>query len=100
MAYHRIRDMLRTPTPAGTEAAKLDEANLELVYERVKQGASSAPQAASRPQVVYILSGTMTMTVGGETKEVKAGDCWMIAAGTPHGFASPSSECIRLVIGG
>ena len=100
MAYHRIRDMLRTPTSTGTEVAKLDEGNLELTYERVKAGAESAPQPAQRSQIVYVLSGHMSMTVGGETKEVKAGDCWMIAAGTPHGFHATEAECIRLVISG
>ena len=100
MPYHRIRDMLRTDTPDGTQVAKLDVANLELSYERVKPGAMTPEQSFDRAQIVYVLSGSMDMTVGGETRTVKAGDVWLIEPETPQSFQGGDVECIRLVISG
>lgn len=100
MPYHRIRDMLRTDTPDGSQVAKLDVDRLELSYERVKPGAMAPEQSFDRPQIVYILSGTMEMSVGGESRTVHAGDVWLIDAGTPQSYQASGAECIRLVISG
>ena len=100
MAYHRLRDMLRTPTPDGTEEARLDEGNLEIVYERVKPNAMGVERSADRAQIVYILSGSMNMSVDGDERNVKAGDVWLIPAGTPNSFQASDVECIRLVVSG
>ncbi len=97
MAYHRIRDMLRKPTPDGTEAAQLNEGPLEITYERFK-GNTSGDRTNSKTQVVYILSGTMSLTVGAETREVKAGDVWLIKASEPVSFRTGSVEAIGLLI--
>ena len=100
MAYHRLRDMLRTPTADGTEAAKLDIGHLEITYERVKPSAGSAARSSDKGQIFYILSGTMEMTVDGEKKAVKAGDTWLVEAGKPVSFQATDIECIRLIITG
>jgi quercetin dioxygenase-like cupin family protein len=90
--------MLRTPTPDGTEIAKLDVGNLEITYERVKPNAMGMERSEDRAQIVYILSGSMDMTVDGEQRNVRAGDVWLIPAGAPTGFQASDVECIRLII--
>jgi quercetin dioxygenase-like cupin family protein len=41
-------------------------------------------------QVGFILKGTFTFTIGGETRELKAGDTYVIRGGVPHtGTAGP-----------
>ncbi len=97
MAYHRIRDMLRKPTPDGTEAAQLNEGPLEITYERFK-GNTSGDRTCAKTQVIYMLSGSMSLTVGSETREVKAGDVWLVAANSPVSFRTANVEAIGLLV--
>lgn len=97
MAYHRIRDMLRKPTPDGTEAAQLNEGPLEITYERFKSS-TSGNRTNAKTQVIYILSGSMSLTVGAESREVKAGDVWLIAAGEACTFRTTNIEAIALLV--
>ncbi len=97
MAYHRIRDMLRKPTPDGTEAAQLNEGPLDITYERFKANASGN-RTSSKTQVIYILSGTMSLTVGAESREVKAGDVWLVPAGEAVSFKTGNVEAIGLLV--
>lgn len=97
MAYHRIRDMLRKPTPDGTEAAQLTEGPLAVTYERFKAN-TSGNRTSDKTQVVYILSGSMSLTVGAESREVKAGDVWLVAAGETVSFKTSNVEAIGLLV--
>ena len=97
MAYHRIRDMLRKPTPDGTEAAQLTEGPLEVTYERFKANATGN-RTSSKTQMIYILSGSMSVTVGDESREVKAGDVWLVHGGDAVSFKTGSIEAIGLMV--
>ena len=39
-------------------------------------------------QVGFVLRGTMTMTIGDETRELHAGETYVIQSDTPHGGAA------------
>jgi quercetin dioxygenase-like cupin family protein len=39
-------------------------------------------------EVIFMLEGCATVTIGGETREVKAGDIAVIPANTPHRFVN------------
>lgn len=49
-----------------------------------------------RPEQVYfILDGSGSMTVGGETQRVGPGDCVFIPSGQPHGLANDGDVILR-----
>lgn len=49
-------------------------------------------------EIGYVLSGSGTVTVGDLTREVKAGDIWVIPANTPHAAAFDSDPVQVLFI--
>jgi quercetin dioxygenase-like cupin family protein len=50
----------------------------------------------SEQQIAIVLSGELTLTVGGETKAMHAGDCVVIPPHVPHGGSSGPEGCTVL----
>ena len=48
-------------------------------------------------EVAFTLEGSATMTVGDETREVKAGAVVVIPAGTPHRFVNSGDTILRQI---
>src|SRR3954463_320715 len=48
-------------------------------------------------EVAFTIEGSATMTVGDETREVKAGGIAVISAGTPHCFVNSGDTILRQI---
>jgi quercetin dioxygenase-like cupin family protein len=48
-------------------------------------------------EVAFTMEGTATITVGDETREVKAGGIAVIPAGTPHRFVNSGDTILRQI---
>ena len=46
-------------------------------------------------EVVYVLEGTMTFSLDGEKRELRAGDCLFVPRGRVHGFENLHREPVR-----
>jgi mannose-6-phosphate isomerase-like protein (cupin superfamily) len=63
------------------ESKKLTTTIVEMQAGGIQRVHSHEPE-----QMYYILEGEGIMTVGDETKEVRAGDCVFFSSFTPHGL--------------
>ena len=59
-----------------------DEATLAAI--ELEPGAVVPEHAHLNEQTGILVSGSLTFTIGGETKEVRPGAMWVIPAHTPH----------------
>ena len=48
-------------------------------------------------EVAFTLEGSATITVGNETRDVKAGSIVVIPANTPHGFVNSGDTVLRQI---
>lgn len=64
----------------------LTAAGQKMMVSLVDLEAGSVVEEHAHPheQVGVLLSGRMTFTIGGETKEVSPGDVWVIPGGVKH----------------
>jgi mannose-6-phosphate isomerase-like protein (cupin superfamily) len=64
----------------------------------------SAPPAKGPPlhthpyvEVIFMIEGRATVTVGDETREAKAGDIAIVPANTPHRFVNSGQTVLRQI---
>jgi len=57
---------------------------LLLVEHRMRRGWTGAPHSHPQEQIVYIVSGHLTVTCLGTTWEVRAGDSFIVRGGVEH----------------
>jgi len=65
----------------------------------VKAKPGQGPPLHTHPyvEVAFIIEGTATITVGNETREVKAGGIVVIPANTPHRFVNSGESILRQI---
>jgi quercetin dioxygenase-like cupin family protein len=65
----------------------------------VKAKPGQGPPLHTHPyvEVAFIIEGTATITVGDETREVKAGGIAVIPADTPHCFVNSGGSILRQI---
>ena len=85
-------DIVPASSVEATEA--VDGAHLKLLaggsemnvqHFRIEPGATVPEHSHPNEQSGYILDGTLTFIVDGETHVVEAGDSYVFAGGEPHG---------------
>ena len=71
------------------------------VFElRVPPGSNVPPphSHSANEELVYVLEGTLRYTVGGETRDLKAGDSMATPRGVVHAFSNPHGVAARALI--
>jgi mannose-6-phosphate isomerase-like protein (cupin superfamily) len=65
----------------------------------VKAKPGQGPPLHTHPytEVAFVIEGSATITVGDETREVKAGDIVVIPAKTPHRFINSGDTTLRQI---
>ena len=48
-------------------------------------------------EVIFMIEGAAKVTIGGETREVKAGDIAVVPANTPHRFVNSGDTTLRQI---
>lgn len=72
------------------EAKKLTTTIVEMQAGGIQRVHSHEPE-----QMYYILEGEGIMTVGDETRKVRAGDCVFFSSFTPHGLQNTGKATLR-----
>jgi quercetin dioxygenase-like cupin family protein len=73
--------------------------NLEIVHGTIEPGQGALPHAhPGIEQVCYLLEGRAIAEVGGETCEMRPGDCCFFPADTPHVFTAISDEPVKVLV--
>jgi quercetin dioxygenase-like cupin family protein len=71
--------------------------SMGLVYFEIEPGNSLGLHTDSQDEIVVLLSGAATGTVGDETGELSTGAVVFIPAMVPHGFKNTGSDVLRCV---
>lgn len=81
----------------GWHLVKRDD--LSVIHERIQPGASEVRHHHQRArQFFYVLSGELTMELGGETHRLGAGQGIEIPPGTPHQAQNRSAAPIEILV--
>lgn len=59
--------------------------NMMVCELTFKKGSIGAPHHHPHEQIGYVISGSFEVTDGGETRTLKAGDCYLIKPNSIHG---------------
>ena len=62
--------------------------DLMMVVVEFEQGAIGAMHRHPHRQVTYVASGAFETTIGGETRTLRAGDCFFTVADVEHGVVA------------
>ena len=82
---YRLRD--------GITARAVNGERMTLAIVDLDPGAVLAEHHHPNEQMGFVLSGTMTMTIGGEKRELRAGDTYVIPSDVPHDAATGPEGC-------
>jgi quercetin dioxygenase-like cupin family protein len=61
-----------------------DGERLMLIEGTMAEGSVVPEHTHPHEQTGYLVSGRMTFELGGESRDLKAGDCWLVPSGMPH----------------
>ncbi len=98
MAVRHARDVPAEPVKAGTGTTRQvligpDEGpNFAMRRFIMEPGGGMPPHTNTVEHEQYVLRGKATIGIGGESREVMAGDVVFIAAGTPHWYKAHAGE--------
>jgi quercetin dioxygenase-like cupin family protein len=70
--------------PGVVRRTMTDGEKMMLCEIEMKSGAVVPMHTHPHEQTGYLASGSITMQIGDESRELSAGDCWMIPGGVPH----------------
>ncbi|MBJ7477057.1 helix-turn-helix domain-containing protein [Rhodococcus erythropolis] len=93
----------RISTPAGRiQYERLTSGNgqLEMLKAKLKPGERSSDEPWSHPAVecAYVLTGTLTVTVGVGTYEVLSGEAITLDSNQPHMYSNNSDALVEFVL--
>lgn len=108
MIIRRYADLNRIPTPGGNESAAVatpshGASTISIVRQRVQPGGGNPAHTHDQEEALVLLSGNVTLTVGGEGVELAAGDTAIVPASTPHQVSNTGSapaEWLLVALGG
>jgi len=72
----------------GAVARAIKGDRITLAVVDLEPGVDVPTHQHANEQVGFVLWGTMTMTIGGETRELSAGETYVIPSDVPHGGAA------------
>ena len=79
------RDHLVTPQHSDARGPVLRGQSIELMKMHWRAGESARPHQHAEEQAIYVVSGRMRMTVGGDTYEIGPGEVSYHPANVLHG---------------
>ena len=101
--WHFVRDELREITPKGEgddarvrffQVGRPGESALMILYETYLPGADTGPDVYSHESEEggIVVAGQILVTVGAETRLLRAGDAYLFNSRQPHRFQNPGPE--------
>ena len=71
----------------------LTGAHLMLNMVTLEPGAVVPEHSHDNEQMGYVVRGTLVLTIGGETRNLTPGDCYLAPAGIPHSATTLADGC-------
>ena len=67
--------------------------NLNLSFVRMEPNSEAALHEHSEEQIGFVLEGSCELTLGDETRTLRAGDVYVAPPFVPHGAVTREEEC-------
>jgi quercetin dioxygenase-like cupin family protein len=83
-AFHQLSEVTPIKIWDGVVARALSGTEATLAAIELDPGAVVPEHAHLNEQTGILVRGSLTFTIGGETKELRPGAAWVIPAHTPH----------------
>jgi mannose-6-phosphate isomerase-like protein (cupin superfamily) len=99
MQLTRLDDLTPFTTKDGSQIRELAHTGAQSLAEAtVPPGGTTIRHFHRTSEELYLFtSGAGTMELGGQTRDVRAGDCVVIAPGEVHGLDNPGSTPLVLL---
>lgn len=88
-----LSDQLRLLLRSSDSASRMSA----MVVEVPPGGGVPPHSHAVEEEGYFVLEGELTLTIGGDTRPLAAGDFGHVPAGTPHGYANRAREPVRFL---
>ena len=82
-----------TPVP-GVHIRSMSGDRLMFIFVRIDPHAEVPPHQHVNEQVGTVIEGAMTITIGGESRVVSAGEAYHIPANVPHSAKTDEHGCL------
>jgi len=82
--FRPLADLHRLGLREGITARAVNGERMTLAVVDLDPGVALPEHRHDNEQLGFILSGSMTMTIGGEKRELVAGDTYAIPSNVPH----------------
>ncbi len=82
-----------TPVP-GVTIRSMTGDRLMFIFVRIDPNAEVPHHQHLNEQVGTVIEGTMSITIGGETRTVTVGDAYHIPPNVPHGVKADEHGCL------
>lgn len=92
--FRHVSDLDVLPIWTGVVARKVEGRHLTFALVHLEPNASVAPHQHPNEQVGMVLNGTLRFTIGGETRDLRQGDTYVIHAGVPHDAIAGPDGCV------
>ena len=92
--YNRLADIAPTRIWEGVQARAVHCERLTFSVVELDAGMAIPEHAHDNEQVGMVLRGSMTFTIGGDTREVLPGDTWAIPSFVPHSVQTGSDGAV------
>ncbi|MCW3002894.1 MAG: cupin protein [Conexibacter sp.] len=83
-AFCALEDVVPEILGEGVVTRILRGERMTLVFVELDPGSPVPEHAHDNEQIGVLVSGSMEFRIGGELREIRAGDAWTIPAGVPH----------------
>ncbi|HEX5449216.1 MAG TPA: cupin domain-containing protein [Gaiellaceae bacterium] len=87
-AFSKLEDIKPQQIWDGLIARSLHGEKSSLTQIELEPNIDVPEHAHENEQIGILTAGSMTFTIGGETREVQPGDGWVIPANVPHSVSS------------
>jgi len=91
--FVRFLDLEPLEVVAGMEFRPVTTDTVMTNHVTIEPNALLATHHHVEQQIAIVLSGSLTFTVGAETREMRAGDCVVIPPHVPHGGEAGAEGC-------
>ena len=94
--YRSLAEIGPLPIWTGTLARAVEGRDLSLAVVELDAGAIVGLHHHPNEQLGLILKGILTFTIGGETRELRPGDTYVIYSNVPHSAVAGPEGCVAL----
>lgn len=91
--YDKLSDLRPYRLREGITARAVNGERMTMAVVDLDPGSILAEHKHENEQMGFVLSGSMTMRIGGEERELHAGDTYVIPSNTPHDAVTGPEGC-------